>query len=154
MRVTVWPGDLKAGAIRDGHKWSGMDAQDKTGKFEDERGTERPTTKDGTASKARSEVGNIGRLTYLRKPPILKDVVENPREFETEVKLTTNQNAWIHDEAKNTNTLILVSAENKIVDELKQAVATSKKSLHLHVLDFTPPRLLEREGDEVYLQRI
>ncbi|KAK8144638.1 hypothetical protein G3M48_005531 [Beauveria asiatica] len=151
MRVIVWPGDLKAGATRGGGKCSEQVTPDKRGQLDSERDTERPATKDGKTGKSRPEVGNIGRLTYLESPPILKDVVENPKGFEAEVKWTTDQDAWIHDEAKNINTLILVSAENKIVDELKQAVATSKKRLYLHVLDFTPPRLLEREGDEVSL---
>jgi hypothetical protein len=123
---------------------------DEMNKDQKEAKTERMDTSnmDNTDKEARLGNDNAGRATNLAKAPVLKDVVEDPRGVESCVKLTTSQSSFVvDDDADDISTLILASAETQVVEELKQAVATSRKRLHLHVLDFIPPKSLEYSDD-------
>ncbi|KAK8140591.1 hypothetical protein G3M48_003484, partial [Beauveria asiatica] len=64
------------------------------------------------------------------------------------------QSSFDYGSANGTDTLILASAENQLIDELKQAVASSKKKLRLHVLDFIPTKSPERGDDEFEVRRV
>lgn len=81
-----------------------------------------------------------GRITHLPIAPIFKDLVEDPGLFLSDIKSTTNKSYLQTEAPDDTNTLIIVSAENHVADQLKQAVATSRKDLHLHTLDYIPKK--------------
>ncbi|KAH8713470.1 hypothetical protein HC256_006691 [Beauveria bassiana] len=154
LRVIFYPANRMKDAIQDGDKFSDMTELAKMTKFRPAENMENYTVTNDTGKVTGLEVGNKGRLTFWPGPLPLKDVVDNPSVFENGVKFTTGQSSFDDEAADGTNTLILVSAENQLVDELKQVVVTSKKRMHLHVLDFIPPQSLEHGDDEFEVRRV
>lgn len=146
----IYPAD-RGEKVGDG-KFRHVEKLDSKGKNKakmEHMGTSMMSNIDNTDEAAGLRDDNAGRVSNLAKAPVLKDVVEDPSGVESGVKLTTSQSSFIKDEdADDISTLILVSAESQIVEELKQTVATSKKRLHLHVLDFIPPKSLECIDDD------
>ncbi|KAM0664350.1 hypothetical protein ACQRIU_006933 [Beauveria bassiana] len=154
LRVIFYPANRMKNAIQDGDKFSDMTELAKMSKFRPAENMEKYKVTNDTGKVTGLEVGNKGRLTFWPGPLPLKDVVDNPSVFENGVKFMTGQSSFDDEAADGTNTLILVSAENQLVDELKQVVVTSKKGMHLHVLDFIPPQSLEHGDDEFEVRRV
>lgn len=154
--MIICPADLREDTVQDGDEFDDMRKLGKMEMFQDNDRRDESAIMDATAERTEeteSTIGNTGRVTFVSKLCKLKDLVEDPREFESKAKEATKQSSFVHGDS-DSNTLIIVSAEQQIVEELKQAVATSKKQLRLHVLDFIPPKILERGGDAVELRRI
>lgn len=151
--MIIYPADIREDTGQDDDEFDDMRELGKMEMFLDEEHEDEPETVDAKAEMTKPTVENAGRVTCVSNLCRLKTLVEAPREFESDMKAATNQSSFL-DGASDSDTLIIVSAEQQIVEELKQAVATSKKQLRLHVLDFIPPKTLERGGDIVELRRI
>lgn len=84
----------------------------------------------------------LGRATMLPQLPNLQQLIEEPVDFENEVRFQlVEKSCVLSDDNGNDhggNTLILVSAENKIKDEIVRIVSKSRKKLKMHELDYVP----------------
>ncbi|KAK8140722.1 hypothetical protein G3M48_002344, partial [Beauveria asiatica] len=154
LRVVFYPADSRKDAFQDDSRFSDMDKLGRTKKSQPPERRQKLMATNEPDKVPRHKVGNKGRLSFLPEAPLLKDVVEDPYAFETGVKYTTKQSSFDYGSANGTDTLILASAEKLLIDELKQAVATSKKKLRLHVLDFIPAKSPERGDDEFEVRRV
>lgn len=152
--MIFYPADRRENAVQEDGRFSDMDKLVRMKRSKAPQHREQPQATNHLDEVSRLKIANKGRLTFLPAAPLLKDVVENPYGFESDVKYKTNQSSFDHESANGANTLILASAENQVVEELKQAVATSKKKLRLHVLDFIPTASLECGEDEFAVGRV
>ncbi len=89
------------------------------------------------------KVEQSGRITVFHAQPDLKNVVEDPGNFESSAKLSVaGRSCFVeeigYEQASAEKTLLLVSAESGVIDELKQIVVKSRKDLRLCVLDYIP----------------
>jgi hypothetical protein len=89
------------------------------------------------------KVEQSGRITVFHAQPDLKRVVEDPGNFESSAGLSVaGRSCFIEEvgreQASAEKTLLLVSAERGVIDELKQIVVKSRKDLRLCVLDYVP----------------
>lgn len=84
----------------------------------------------------------LGRATTLPQVPDLQQLIEQPVDFENEVRFQNlEQSCVMNDDAQTDHggrTLLLVSAENAIRDEMVRIVSKSWKRLELHELDYVP----------------
>jgi hypothetical protein len=78
----------------------------------------------------------------LPQLPNLQQLIEEPVDFENEVRFQlVEKSCVLSDDNQNDHggdTLILVSAENKIRDEIARIVSKSRKRLEMYELDYVP----------------
>lgn len=88
------------------------------------------------------KVKQLGRTTILPEAPDLRLIVERPGDFEKEMRFKLLDKSCImgdsDQDTRGGHTLVLVSAENSVRDKLANIVASSRKRLELHELDFVP----------------
>lgn len=152
--MIFFPADRRENAVQDDGRFGDIDKLVKMKKSRAPQHRKEQQTAGDLDEVSRLKIANKGRLTFLPEAKSLKVLVEDPDGFESDVKYETNQSSFNHKSTDSTNTLILVSAEDRVVEELKQAVATSKKKLRLHVLDFIPTPSLECGDDEFAVRRV
>lgn len=84
----------------------------------------------------------LGRATTLPHVPDLQQLIERPVDFENEVRFQNlEQSCVMNDDEQSEHggrTLLIVSAENEIRDEIVQIVSKSRKRLELYELDYVP----------------
>lgn len=84
----------------------------------------------------------LGRATILPHVPDLQQLIEQPVDFENEVRFQLlEQSCVISDHDQNEHggrTLLLVFAENTVRDKIVHIVSRSQKWLELHELDYVP----------------
>ncbi|TQV89935.1 metalloreductase transmembrane component [Cordyceps javanica] len=155
LRVVFYPAERREDAVQDDGRFSDMDklVRMKRSRPPQRRGASQADN--NLEEVSRLEIANKGRFTFLTEADFPTVVVEDPGRFESDVKYKTKQSSFDHEPTNGTNTLILVSAENQVVEELKQVVATSKRrNFRLQVLDFIPAQSLESGDDEFAVRRV
>lgn len=153
--MVFYPAERREDTVQDDGRFSDMDGLVRLKRSRPPQHRGESQADNNLEEVSRLEIANKGRFTFLTEAAFPKVVVEDPGRFESDVKYKTKQSSFDHESVNGTNTLILVSAENQVVEELKQVVATSKgRNFHLHVLDFTPAQSLECGEDEYAVRRV
>ena len=86
----------------------------------------------------------LGRATILPEVPNLQLLIEEPVDFENEVKFQLVDKSCVMGDSDQSeyggHTLLLLSVEDKIGDGIAQMVSKSRKRLEVHKLDYTPDK--------------